>query len=70
MTDIPITKDRWDNIIEIVLLSVQTMNYQLKSEHIIDGLEIKMIESVLKKNTPFEVVESMRKQIKDRNDGK
>ena len=57
MTNLVITKDRWDNIIEIVLLRVQTMNYQLKAEYIIDGLEIKMIESVLKSNTPFEVCE-------------
>lgn len=61
-----ITKDRWDTLIK------KTLNYHeymqgLGSE--VKTSEIELIISVLKCNVPFEVVESMRKQVKDRNNG-
>ena len=67
MTNLVITKERWDTLIKKTLHCHEHMQ-GLGSD--VQDNEIELIIAVLKCNTPFEVVESVRKQIKDRNDGK
>ena len=62
-----ITKERWESLIQ---KTKHVHNYSKECGADIEDYEIDLILSVLKNNVPFEVVESTRKQIKDRNDGK
>lgn len=66
MTEIVITKERWNALIKKTLHYHEYM--QALGSDVQDN-EIELIISVLKNNTPFEVIESMRKQIKDRKNG-
>lgn len=72
MTELVITKERWEFLVSLVgdELHNRVDNETEYEDQSISQNELDLIESVLKCNIPFEVVESMRKQIKDRNDGK
>lgn len=54
MTDLVITKDRWDTLIKKTLHYHEYMQ-ELGSD--VQDNEIKLIIAVLKSNTPFNVVE-------------
>ena len=67
-----ITKDRWDFLVSLVVdeLYDRVDNEAEYEDQSISQNELDLIISILKCNIPFDVVESMRKNIKDRNDGK
>ena len=62
-----ITKDRWEWIIweinDIVMADIQNEMTELTVD------DLRLVASVLKGNVPFEVIESMRKNIKDKSNG-
>lgn len=67
MTKLLITKERWEALIQ---KTKHVHNYSKECGADIEDYEIDLILSVLKCNVPFEVVESMRQEIKDRSNGK
>ena len=67
MTNLVITKERWEWILweinDIVMADIQNEMTELTVN------DLKLVASVLKNNVPFEVIESMRQEIKDKSNG-
>ena len=65
-----ITKDRWDKMLFVVEQALNGGIYAIEEDLWEFSAEERMLLiNVLKNNIPFEVIESMRKNIKDNSNG-
>ena len=67
MAELLITKDRWDKLVYVTERGLNGCRYALEEDLWEFSSEERMLLiTVLKNNVPFEVIESMRKNIKDK----
>lgn len=70
MTEVVITKERWDKLLFVAEQALNGSIYAIEEDLWEFSSEERMLLiNVLKNNTPFEVIESMRKNIKDKSNG-